>query len=80
MTLTDRKASRRERSAVDALRRKLNVSYALLGDRLGKPYSWVWERTSDRSLARNVSSAELAEIRDMLKLMQSERNGEKASA
>lgn len=75
MTLTDRKASRRERSAVDALRRKLNVSYALLGYRLDKPYSWVWERISDRSLTRVVPSSEIAQIRDMLKLMESERRG-----
>jgi len=73
MTITDRKASRRERSAVDTLRRKLNVSYALLADRLGRADSWVWERISDRSLVRYVPSSELGEIREMLRTMQAER-------
>lgn len=61
--LRDRRATRRERSAVDAHRRKARVSIAALADHLGESDVWVWARISDRSYQRLVMLSDLRRIR-----------------
>ncbi len=64
-TTRDRQARRSERSKVDAYRRHLKVSFAVLAHRLGRSSKWVWDCISDRGL-RPTKLSEVQQIRAAL--------------
>jgi len=74
--LTDRRATRRERSSLNAYRRKHNIAMAVLAERLEESHGWIWDRLSEKSLGRTVYLSELRRIRGAIdEIVQTSRGG-----
>jgi len=69
----DRKARRSERSATDALRRKLKVSYEELAARVRQSGKAVWDKLSDKSVLATPMKSEVDELRSALNEIAKER-------